>query len=78
MSNHANLELIHSVLNSFEYDKFIPGIFIIYFSKVLDTYSYYIVHHAILLNKPNQWYKKYILWLVEMLLEQSRTFYFLW
>ena len=33
----AILEVVNSVSNSFEYGKFILGIFIIYFSKVLDT-----------------------------------------
>ena len=46
MSEHAILELVNSVSNSFEYYKFTPGIPIIYFSKVLDTQSYYIVHYA--------------------------------
>ena len=38
VSVHTILELVNSVSNSFEYDKFILGIFIIYFSKVLGTY----------------------------------------
>ena len=37
MSEHAILELVNSVSNSFEYYKFTPGIPIIHFSKVLDT-----------------------------------------
>ena len=48
MSEHAVLELVNSIL----------GIIIKYFSKVLDTLSYCIVHHAIVLNKLNQGYKK--------------------
>ena len=37
MSKHAILKLVNSISNSFEHGKFILGIFIIYFSKVLDT-----------------------------------------
>ena len=58
MSEHAILELINKISNSFAYGIFTLGIFIIYFSKVLGTYPHYIVHHAILFNKLNQWYKK--------------------
>ena len=57
-AEHAILELVNSVSNSFEYGQFILGICIMYFFKVLETQSYYIVHHTILLNKFNQWYKK--------------------
>ena len=37
MSEHAILDFVDSVSNPFEYDKFMLGIFIIDFSKVLDT-----------------------------------------